>query len=274
MVAEVSFIPSGTFRGNPVCRVRSGRLQRHREADQRETMRRLAGWYASERGARVLASLDVLLQQWLSQADGLLAVEVSGFPGHTAWVRGADFGAYFRIAPEGADVSARFDSLPIGNESSDVVIVFHALALVDDPRHFLSEVERILVSRGHCVIVTFNTFGLMGLVQPFGSPADAPRCGRFYPLWRLRRRLVQLGFSLEKHVWLPLPFSDCGRSWYRGIHSALARSLSWLGGVYVLHARKQVAGAVLSGEATGYQGFIRNRFVQPTVFGQHQWPGK
>ena len=266
-MSEEPFIRSGRFSGVKILRGVLNRLDEYRRMDQKESMRQLSRWYSSKRGARALVELNALMQQWLSQDDGTLSLEISSFLGHVNWIKEGNFRSSFRVAPLDADIRADFDFLPIETESSDLLVVCHVLEFVEDPHRFLREVERVLAPQGKCVIVAFNRFGLTGLARPFRLFRHAPWCGRFYSRRSLENWLSVLGFSIRKHAWLSSPFAVYGnRPWCNTVNFVLAKSLFWMSGFYIVYAQKQTSAMILSGKESEGRNFIRGGAVQPTAF--------
>ena len=242
-------------------------LSERRRMNQEEVMRQLSRWYSGKRGERALVLLDALMRQWLSRARAPVALEISGFSDHADWTGSGGFDSAVRVAAAGGDVRADFNFLPVGTESSDLLIACHVLEFVDDPHQFLREIERMLVPQGRCIIVTFNWFGPTGLARPFRLFRDAPWCGRFYPPWLLENWLSILGFSIRKRAWLSPPLELHGsRLWEKQMNRVLEKSLFWMGSLYAVHAQKQVPGMTLSGREFGHRDFIRGRVAQPAAF--------
>ncbi len=73
---------------------------------------------------------------------------------------------------------ADFHQLPLPNDSVDVVFLHHALEFSQNPHQLLREASRVLIPRGHLIILVFNPWSLWGM---FG------RVARFFSkkiLWR------------------------------------------------------------------------------------------
>ena len=70
----------------------------------------------------------------------------------------------------------QFHRLPIQDDSIDCVLLPHVLDYSDRPHAVLREVDRVLTSHGHLVILGFKTGGLWGvrrLIPGAGLPPDA-----------------------------------------------------------------------------------------------------
>ena len=62
---------------------------------------------------------------------------------------------------------SHFESLPLEDESIDVVLLHHALEYSHWPHQILRESARVIIPRGHIIICGFNPWSLQGLVQFF-----------------------------------------------------------------------------------------------------------
>jgi SAM-dependent methyltransferase len=136
------------------------------------------------------------------------------------------------------------ESLPLATDSVDVVVLPHVLEFSANPHRVLREVERVLIGDGHLVLTGFNPWSCWGLWRLFLWWRDeAPWCGHFYGLSRIRDWLTLLDLELL----------DVVRLFYRPPlrrPRALERLASveqlgrhaWplLGGAYVLVAQKRV----------------------------------
>jgi len=79
-------------------------------------------------------------------------------------------------ATDGPSVIGQFHHLPIQDNSIDCVVLPHVLDYSDRPHAVLREVDRVLTSHGHLVILGFKTGGLWGvrrLIPGAGLPPDA-----------------------------------------------------------------------------------------------------
>ncbi len=238
--------------------------------DKTGVIRQLSAWYAAAGGARPLKALDALMREWLSGDCGRCAVETSTLTDHGDWLANAGFARAFRVGPTGADAIADFDALPIDTESLDLVIVCHVIEFADDPHRLLREIDRVLAPEGRCVIVTFNPFGLQGLVRPFKLFDGAPWCGRFYSLPRIRDWLSVLGFTVEKSCFLSPPFVVAGdRRWQRSADFMLTKGLFWMSSLTALYTCKRVSRPTPLREKWRIRSFLKSKVAQPTAFKPH-----
>jgi len=90
------------------------------------------------------------------------------------------------------------DCLGVANDSVDVVLLPHLLETHDDPHGVLREVDRVLRSDGHVVIVGFNPVSLWGLRHLLSRKQFPPGVRRLIPEHRLRDWLRLLNFSIDQ----------------------------------------------------------------------------
>jgi SAM-dependent methyltransferase len=142
-----------------------------------------------------------------------------------------------------------FDQLPIESDSVDVVVLHHVLDFSPHPHQVLKEVNRILIPRGHVIIVGFNPFSLFGLWKVFASLFTINPQWRYSSIAKRRLfdwfKLLDLEKSKVTHTFFRPPCAS----------ASLLRRLSFLetagnklgipiGGAYVVLARKDV-GAII-----------------------------
>jgi len=146
-------------------------------------------------------------------------------------------------------VVSDFDQLPIESDSVDVVVLHHVLDFSPNPHQVLKEVNRILIPRGHVIIVGFNPFSLFGLWKMLASLFTQSPHWRYSSIAKRRLfdwfKLLDLEKMKVTHTFFRPPCSS----------ASLLRRLSFLekagsklaipfGGAYVVLARKDV-GAII-----------------------------
>jgi len=95
------------------------------------------------------------------------------------------------------DVAMAPDCLGIAADSIDVVLLPHVLETHDDPHGVLREVDRILRSDGHVIILGFNPVSLWGLRHILSRRRFPPGIQRVISERRLRDWLRLLNFSVD-----------------------------------------------------------------------------
>ena len=148
---------------------------------------------------------------------------------------------------EGVDLLAHPDDLPLESDSVDTVILHHTLEFARRPHDVLREVQRVLTPQGQVLVVGFNPYSLLGAYARSRGLLRDPLWRNHYPVGekRLADWLCLLGCEVREIRYLcSLPPAGSGR-----LRNWLARADSWAaghnlptGGVYLLHATKQVVG--------------------------------
>jgi SAM-dependent methyltransferase len=145
----------------------------------------------------------------------------------------------------GVTLCAPLDSLPLRSDSIDAICLPHTLELVEDPYAVLREAERVLCAEGCLMICGFNPWSGWGarhsFARYFKRPAFPPGTRRLLSERRLRDWVAVLGFDVDSvHGYLGLVPSK-GRP-HRALRDPRA---AWLGGAYLLKARKRVKSMTL-----------------------------
>lgn len=136
-------------------------------------------------------------------------------------------------------------SLPLQADSIDVVVLPHTLEFQPAPHQVLREVERVLVSEGHVVILGFNPWSLWGCRRLAGRwrRQPWPWGGTFRSAPRIRDWLALLGFDvvITRYSFFRPPLRHQGLMDRLGWLERLGgRCWPFLGGVYIIVAKKQV----------------------------------
>ena len=98
---------------------------------------------------------------------------------------------------EAPDLVTASDCLGIASDSVDVVLLPHVLEAADDPHGVLRELDRVLRSDGHAVILGFNPVSLWGLRHLLSRRRFPPGLRRLVSEHRLRDWLRLLNFSVD-----------------------------------------------------------------------------
>ncbi len=205
-------------------------------------------WFTMPLGERLLHSEIQLMQQILPDLFGYHLLQV----GHIGYgqllessriqhrcvlcVRNLPFETSYSVVRSAAD------SLPFAHDSVDVVVLPHVLEFEENPHQTLREVERILIAEGHIIIIGFNPVSLWGLWHRFFSRRNqAPWCGQFLPVLRVKDWLALLGFEkVEQHTLFFAP--PLNKQWVaiERLDKFGSRWAKDFGAVYVLVAKKRV----------------------------------
>lgn len=207
----------------------------------------LESWYASPRGRYLLQATREAMQDMLDTAFGYHILQL-GLRGEEPLCKGSPINHRIFCAErpgERTGVVAHADELPIESDTIDAVILHHCLEFANSPHRVLREVQRVLTPQGQLLIVGFNPVSLHGLSAQVRGLLR-------HELWRWHRPVVEhrltdwlhlLGCDVDEVIRLyGVPPIGKGR-----LQRALMACDAWtqrhnfpLGGVYVLHATKQV----------------------------------
>lgn len=122
-----------------------------------------------------------------------------------------------------ADLVMAADCLGIANDSIDVVLLPHVLEVSEDPHGVLRELDRVLRSDGHVVILGFNPVSLWGLRHLLSRRRFPPGFRRMISEHRLRDWLRLLNFSVDHssfHYFAAPVLRRSGRRYRRSVDSA------------------------------------------------------
>ncbi len=129
-------------------------------------------------------------------------------------------------AGDAVDLVTAANNLGIANDSVDIVLLPHVLEAHDDPHGVLRELDRVLRSDGHVVILGFNPVSLWGLRHLLSRRQFPPGCRRMISEHRLRDWLRLLSFSVDHSSfhYFPAPILRRTDRRYRRASNALERS--------------------------------------------------
>lgn len=213
----------------------------------RESIADLSNWFETPLGKSLLAEEQEAINDGLQCVFGyhLLQLGVSGRLDLTSESRISHrFILHPHIEPnQRLSGITDFNHLPLPAEAIDAVVLHHALDYSQSPHHLLRESARILIPRGHLIIVGFNPWSLWGFCSRIA------RLFTVVPRWRFQ--YLRLGRLLD---WLALVDME-PIAIYKGYFSPplpqekAIKHLQWLegwgkrlrlpwGGFYMIVARK------------------------------------
>jgi SAM-dependent methyltransferase len=224
---------------------------------------RLAAWFASPAGSRVLREEADPLAEAVRRSHGDTLLWLGCHEAMTEAVRGCMvrsrlYGSVVpgRSPPGFPALQCAPESLPLPNNSLDALVLHHALETAEDPRGALREAARVVAPGGRLIICAFNPLSLWGLRRCFAqfSP-DSFKGLHLLSTLRLLDWLALLGFEVHDrpaYLQYGLPFrredlarEDGSREDVLPQDNALQRLMKRrrtpVGGIYLLSATKQVA---------------------------------
>jgi SAM-dependent methyltransferase len=182
----------------------------------------LSLWYDSDLGQYLSERIAEVMDGVLSTCFGYYALYLGCRVPASTVMRGNRIRHLFLLEqPDSAEVEDAtgidacidYAALPVASDSSDLVVLGHALSQTLQPHALLREAQRVLIPDGKLVIIDFNPVSLRGLRHLFQSwLEDAPWAGSYYTARRLKDWASLLGFELLQHQRaghiLPLGFSS------------------------------------------------------------------
>ncbi|NQX87458.1 MAG: methyltransferase domain-containing protein [Halioglobus sp.] len=218
-------------------------------ADCIDILQELEYWYARGNGQYLMQVTRAATQPLLDTAFGYHILQL-GVRGGEPLCQESPIHHRLYCASSvvnGVDLVAESDELPLESDSVDAVIVHHCLEFAANPHKVLREIQRVLIPQGQLLIIGFNPYSLLGCKARLRGLLRDPLWSRHRPVSerRLTDWLRLLGCEvLDTRRLYALPPLGSGR-----LHRALTAGDTWIarhnlpmGGIYILHATKQVVG--------------------------------
>jgi len=207
-------------------------------------------WLRSPLGARVYALERKLVSEALAQVFGWQLLQIGLWGDDDGLIVDARTQQKTVLAWHGDRVEqserlirSRTDSLAIGSDSADAVLLPHTLEYEPDPHEILREVGRVLSGEGHLIVLGFRPFSSWGMRHLFARDGFPPGMDRLIGERRLRDWLKLLGFEIvdARRYLFTLPWGSPAAA---TSNTFLERSgeLLWpmFAGGYLIKARKRV----------------------------------
>lgn len=199
-------------------------------------------WYNSPAGEHALVSLNDKLEDYLSEIFGYYALETGVLMGKSHFFEHSKVKTNVALgrASQQPDIVAEIEQLPIDFDSVDLVIGSHILECSSFPHQALREIDRVLVSQGHCILIGFNPMAWW-----FGRRSFCKREGvsspKLYGIHQIRDWFSLLGWEIQHtsyHSFRPSFLK--GKVFDRLEHMEKWGSLYWpiFGNIYMIHAKK------------------------------------
>lgn len=162
----------------------------------------LSQWYKSPLGSYLVEQIKFQLDSVLATSFGYYALQLGCENLSSKLMESCRINHIYRLGrgQDGQDVLTHRSSLPVASDSTDLVILMHALSQSKDPHAILREVNRVLIPDGKLIIIDFNPVSLWGLRHLLqGWLDDAPWAGHYYSGSRLKDWANLLGFEMLHH---------------------------------------------------------------------------
>lgn len=219
------------------------------QAECSDILSELERWYGRERGRHLLDITRAATRELLATSFGYHILQM-GVAGERPLCAESPINHRLYCAErpgEGVNIVAHPDELPLDSDSIDVVIVHHCLEFARNPHQVLREAQRVLTPQGRLLVVGFNPYSLLGVYGRSRALLRDPLWQHHYPVSerRLTDWLSLLGCEvreIRRLYSLPPLGSGRLRDWTVRADAWAGRHNLPVGGVYLLHATKQVAG--------------------------------
>ena len=210
---------------------------------------RVHAWLRGPLGARVYALERKLVSEALAQVFGWQLLQIGLWGDDDGLISDARTQRKTVLAWHGDQgdasrhlIRSRTDSLAIGSDAADAVLLPHTLEYEPDPHEILREVGRVLAGEGHLIVLGFRPFSSWGMRHLFARDGFPPGMDRLIGERRLRDWLKLLGFEVvdARRYLFTLPWGAAAPT----AQSFMERSgeLLWpmFAGGYLIKARKRV----------------------------------
>lgn len=212
---------------------------------------RLNQWYHNNLGRTVLLAEQYELEKILPNFFGYYLVQLGG-PLELNWLSSSPIKYHVRYCPSipknasKNSVRGSFYQLSFYTESIDVILMPHILELTENPEVILKEAIDVLMPDGHIIILGFNPMSLWGMWWlAKHKRKNIPWIGHFHRIGLVRHWLSYFDCEIEtlETFFFRPPYADLERRQKMRIFETIGQSCwPWLGGLYMISARKRVMG--------------------------------
>ena len=210
----------------------------------------LRDWYQTSLGGAVLDAVSAKCDDILPGIFGYQGLQFGQIAPHRELLSSA--GLHRRIVIDSyaqtssAQISGELEHLPISSDCMNLVFFPHSLEFCGNPHGALREADRVLTADGHLLLLGFNPYSQFGVRRAIGR--SVPWSGNTYSRARIQDWLSVLGFRIvtAETVFLRPPVNRPGVLKRTRYLEYTQRFLGFVGGVYLIHARKQSMPMTLS----------------------------
>ena len=202
----------------------------------------LARWYRKTKILPIRKAISSKVTEFKQYLDGNNALYL-GLPEFRKKFESTKYVSFFSV--DGKDIIKYQNiekKLPFEDKSHDIIILMHALDLLDNPYNFIREIDRIATDDAKIFIAGFNKFSLWGLTQQFSNKKYSPWSANFHPVSNIREWFKILSYDVKLNATSCLfPFPSKSLSKYT---DKLTFIQKWLlpgyGGIYFCLLNKKI----------------------------------
>ena len=194
----------------------------------------LARWYRKTKTLPLRKAITSKVSEFRRNLDGNNVLYL-GLPEFRKKFESPKYVSFFSV--DGKDI-IKYQSiekkLPFEDKSHDIIILMHALDLLDKPYNFIREIDRIASDDAKIFIVGFNKFSLWGLTRQLVNKKHSPWSVNFHPISNIKEWFKILSYDVKINTTSCLfPFASKGVSRYIDKFSFLQKLLfPSYGGIY------------------------------------------
>ena len=218
-------------------------------SDKNTVCAELESWYSRTNGQYLLEKARQNLENLLDTAFGYHILQLGITRCHPLFEHSPINHRIYSAQRAGDAIGlvAKSEELPLESDSIDILIAHHSLEFEANPHQVLREMQRVLAPQGRLIIIGFNPYSAFGGVAYLRGLAPKSPWHHHHAVasHRVTDWLRLLGCEVQQSTYLySIPPLGGGR-----LRDAMVRCDGWftahnipLGGLYMLHAVKQVTG--------------------------------
>ena len=169
----------------------------------------LARWYRKTKTLPIRKAITSKVSELRHNLDGNNVLYL-GLPEFRKKFESTKYVSFFSV--DGKDI-IKYQSiekkLPFEDKSHDIIILMHALDLLDKPYNFIREIDRIASDDAKIFIVGFNKLSLWGLTRYLLNKKHSPWSANFHPISNIKEWFKILSYDVKINTTsCLLPFSS------------------------------------------------------------------
>ncbi len=202
----------------------------------------LARWYRKTKTLPIRKAVTLKVSELRHNLDGNNALYL-GLPEFRKKFESTKYLSFFSV--DGKDI-IKYQSiekkLPFEDKSHDIIILMHALDLLDKPYNFIREIDRIASDDAKIFIVGFNKLSLWGLTRQLRNKHHSPWSANFHPISNIKEWFKILSYDVKINTTsCLLPFLSKSLCKYMDKFSFLQKLLfPSYGGIYFCLLTKKI----------------------------------
>ncbi|WP_426417477.1 methyltransferase domain-containing protein [Aestuariirhabdus sp. LZHN29] len=222
-------------------------LRKQERLDLDRLLPSLQHWFDSDQGRELLEQQRIMLDERLSFVFGYHCAHI-GIADASQLLASCRIGHRFTICPTASarcgqrQIRCDYNDWAVADRSLDAVIVHHALDFCLQPQQLLREASRCVIPGGKVMILGFNPFsGINLLNRCFPRSRQPLSAGRYLSSHRIQDWLQLLGYSVDEvcyGAFFPLTGKPSLQRIEQRVTQLAGRWKLPLGGFYLIQATR------------------------------------